>query len=721
MINGVYTSLLLILLLGISYSTFSQEIKISGTVIDKSTGEKLLGANAKLKSNSGIGASSDLEGNFSLTLKKLDKIDTLIISYVGYFDYLISISLNETIELKVKLIPTFLSLQNIEVTAKRPIAEDFVIQELNYLKIVSNPSSSADPLLAVRTMVSSSNTDESASISFRGANIDQTRIFLNEVPIYDPVKLQLLNGLGTFGIFNAKLIKSQLIFPGNPPLEFGNVGSGLVHITTEEKIKKKNLEVSLGLANSGFIAVLPVGKKNGLNLFGNFQSLDVIKSVNQKSFEKINSSKFKDFGLNFFRSFGSQSFLKIYGYGINESYDVVYQSPSINNNFIYSKKRVFYIGNFQKTLTKSTLSINNGLSSSESNSQIGNYNIKQLSKDIYGSLNYHYFFSDFISTKVGSTYDYRSIETTGQFPIKTYALSDTSRSYQASIPIHRHILELYQYSKYSKYPFTVGIGLRKNLPIEGQINYLSFQANFRCDLSKVQFINLAAGRYNNYSAPSAAYYPFLLYQTDQIILDYSWSKRRSVVSSAIYAKNEIGLYDVKTVGFEIFISRSFGKSLTADFAFSTISSKSNITDTNLVSPLTFNPTVYSLKYNIKSNVSWNSKWFGISALVQARPGVPYTPVVGASFDSFAGFYKPSYPSELYKSNLPDYLRTDISLNRIFFSKKGNGSLIIYLTISNAFDVRNVSGYYYNIDYSQASELFFQKRFIYFGFTKTFSK
>lgn len=712
------TSLLLLTLSVVAL--FGQMVTIDGIVADKASGEKLLGANIKLKSNSLVGGITDLEGHFSIQIEKSLSGDSLVVSYVGYRKQSIWFVPDQNKSFKINLLGDYSILEDVVITAKQPIAEDFVLQKLDYLKIVSNPSSYADPLLAVRTSVSSTNTDESASPSLRGSAPDQTRLFLNEVPIYDYVRSPLLSGIGVFSVFTAKLIKSQLVFPGNPPVEYGNAGAGLIHITTPEKFKNKFIDATVGLANVGVITGLPL-KKGVFNLWSNYQSIDLFKRVNPNAFNNLNYSEYKDAGINLFHQINGNSILKFYGYGIDEKYSYTYQSPSFNGNYTYSRKMTFYVLNFQKNYAKSTLSINNGTSYSVANSHVGNYIPEQTNQSIYGSINYQYFFSDFVSSKAGATYDYRSIETNGQFPIKSFALSDTSRSYNASIPIHRDINEIYLYTKYSKYPFTMGAGVRKNIPVQNQSNYWTYQVSLRYEIGKSEFINLAVGRYHNYSSPSPAYYPFLLYQTDQVVLDYSLSKKKYMITSAIYLKSEKGLYDVKTTGFELYVSRQLTKKITADIAFSTISASSSITDTNLVSSFTYNPSLYNMRYNIKSNVSWNLKWLFVNFLIQARPGSPYTPVIGSDYDSYAGFYEPIYPTELYKSNLPDYFRADISFTKIVSSKRNTGNLIIFLTLSNMLSNSNVRSYYYNFDYSQANEQYFQKRFIYFGLTKTFTK
>ena len=62
---------------------WAQNKTITGTVTDATTGEALIGVNIVVK-HTVQGVSSDLDGNFTLSLKKTSKKDTLEISYIGY-------------------------------------------------------------------------------------------------------------------------------------------------------------------------------------------------------------------------------------------------------------------------------------------------------------------------------------------------------------------------------------------------------------------------------------------------------------------------------------------------------------------------------------------------------------------------------------------------------------------------------------------------------------
>ncbi|MEQ9413068.1 MAG: carboxypeptidase-like regulatory domain-containing protein, partial [Cyclobacteriaceae bacterium] len=195
---------------------------ITGLVIDGS-GEALPGANVFHKHNPSIGTTTDPDGKFTLLA---NKGDTLLVRFIGFKESQLVIS--TPINYSIRLEADKKQMEEVVVKAERLIAEEFTQKKIKKLEIYTNPSAKADPILAVSSSPSATTTDESANISLRGSSPAETGIFLNSVPINDAVRYSQLNGIGTFSIFNTALIKEVLVFPGNPPLEFGNTTSGLI-------------------------------------------------------------------------------------------------------------------------------------------------------------------------------------------------------------------------------------------------------------------------------------------------------------------------------------------------------------------------------------------------------------------------------------------------------------------------------------------------------------
>lgn len=94
----LFTSLLLWALVAVSSTLYSQDIKITGTVTDAQYGDPLIGVSV-LVPGSSIGAVTDLEGRYSLTVRPTDK--QLSFSYTGYTPLLVDI--NGRTEINIRL------------------------------------------------------------------------------------------------------------------------------------------------------------------------------------------------------------------------------------------------------------------------------------------------------------------------------------------------------------------------------------------------------------------------------------------------------------------------------------------------------------------------------------------------------------------------------------------------------------------------------------------
>ena len=176
---------------------------IRAKVLDRETREVLIGVNIFFIKDYSQGTTTDFNGEFEVSVTKEQMTDTLLFSYMGYKEQMISVGeLDETVYLEAK----DLEMDAIEVVAEPLIAEEFKFEKVNKLEIYTNPASKADPLLAVNSMPASTTTDESASISLRGSSSIETGIFLNNVPVYDVIRYSQLNGVGAFSLFNTALI-----------------------------------------------------------------------------------------------------------------------------------------------------------------------------------------------------------------------------------------------------------------------------------------------------------------------------------------------------------------------------------------------------------------------------------------------------------------------------------------------------------------------------------
>ena len=140
------------------------------------------------------------------------------------------------------------------------------------MDIYANPHSKADALVAINTQISSTTKDENAAVAFRGASPQQTGYFLSGVPVKNPVKYAQLTNTGTLSIFNTDLLKSTTVFPGNPPVEYGQSTSGTVVLELADRFPEYwQQTVSICMANVGYSTRGQVDEKSYLRVFANYQ------------------------------------------------------------------------------------------------------------------------------------------------------------------------------------------------------------------------------------------------------------------------------------------------------------------------------------------------------------------------------------------------------------------------------------------------------------------
>src|SRR5512133_3969121 len=230
----------------------SQPLVIRGHVSDKQ-GNNLFAVNVFLLRQNTIGSVSDLDGNFALKIadSKTIKGEQLVFSFIGYEPLKIAFdSIDYTVPLNVVMTENMQALRGVVVEGRKSISREFSIKEMDKLKIYFSPLASADPLKAVAMLPSSTNMSETANPELRGSSANRTKVFLNGVPVSNPVRNSQINGIGFFSLFNPELIKNMLIYPSNPPLIYGNTSAGMIDIETEDKLENNNYQISASLATA---------------------------------------------------------------------------------------------------------------------------------------------------------------------------------------------------------------------------------------------------------------------------------------------------------------------------------------------------------------------------------------------------------------------------------------------------------------------------------------
>ncbi|MEP2667399.1 MAG: carboxypeptidase-like regulatory domain-containing protein [Cyclobacteriaceae bacterium] len=678
---------------------------ITGLVSD-SSGENLPGANVFHKNNPTLGTTTDPEGKFTLPS---NMGDTLLIRFIGFKEAQLVISTpthyTVTLEADQK------EMEEVVVKAERLIAEEFTQKKIRKLEIYTNPSAKADPILAVSSSPSATTTDESANISLRGSSPAETGIFLNNVPINDAVRYSQLNGIGTFSIFNTALIKELLVFPGNPPLEFGNTTSGLIALQTDEVIPKKPVNtLSLTLASIGLYTLRPLNKKSSLTAFSNYQPSAFIKAINKSALDQLKKFNSIDLGIHYYLKPNEHSIIKVFNYTLRESYQFHYQQPTASGLFSQKKVRNFTVANYRYRMKKGEFSFNNGLSFSNSHYNFSTIDLKLKMKDFFTSVNYQHFITN-AEIKGGISYDYKNSDFNGTFPQYDYAVGEAYPTLLTTGKQHVALPETYIYGKYFLTPqIIVGGGLRQSIPIENQSGFLSKQFNIKYQPVHELSVILATGTYNKYQLPQGTETDSFIISSLQHSFDLAYNTKKAEVSFSLFHKEakQTGA-STRINGLEVFGRYTAHRNLKAQLSLTSLDANLKENDAPSFSP-------YDIGYFIRGNVEY--KFMGtwtITSVFLFREGSYYTPVISALVDESLNVYKPTFGTP---ARLPNYNSIDLSISKLLLIQKKYSS-VAFVGLGNLFDFKNVRDYNYNSDYSNQTLDLFSRRTIYFGLVLNF--
>jgi hypothetical protein len=241
--------LLILLFLGFVFSVIAQDkITVKGVITDAGTGEPVLYANIVLTELT-TGTTSNEKGEFLLRAIPTGTY-TLLITYIGYIEYSVPITLTKDVELKIKLQQQSLGLKEVLVIAENSKSGTTSSKIKSDAISHVQASSLKDVMQLVPGNISENpNLKNPTKISIReiGTDVNSalgTAIIVDGIPLSNDGNMQ--NSIGNTVAMSSNAgtgvdlrsiavenIESVTVDVGIPSAEHGNLTSGAVHIKTK--------------------------------------------------------------------------------------------------------------------------------------------------------------------------------------------------------------------------------------------------------------------------------------------------------------------------------------------------------------------------------------------------------------------------------------------------------------------------------------------------------
>ncbi len=277
-----YTTFLFFFLLLTKNTAFCQKKAVAyGTITDKETGERLIGANVISRATK-QGTFSSALGTYNLSIKA--EGDTLEVSYIGFKPLKIYVNAQKEVQLTLQLIPS-VELGAVTIESQRFNNDRVGVVQLSMKTLKSLPSlgGEADPMKGLQYLPGvKAGSEGSAGIYVRGGTPDQNLILLDGVPVYNSAHL-----FGFVSTFNPSVIQSLELTKGGFPARYGGRLASVIDVRTRNGNSNKNKnEVKIGLISSHIQSEGPLKKEKASYLISLRRSLYEAYFLPQRLFKE---------------------------------------------------------------------------------------------------------------------------------------------------------------------------------------------------------------------------------------------------------------------------------------------------------------------------------------------------------------------------------------------------------------------------------------------------
>ncbi|SHH19508.1 Outer membrane receptor proteins, mostly Fe transport [Flavobacterium micromati] len=336
------------LLLFIIYSTtsFSQDkFTLSGTLMDASTNETLIGVNIMIPALK-IGVTTNEYGFYSIKLP--EGTHTLEISSIGFQTVEETITVSQNSKRNFNLYSNETVLKEVVISnnstksdIKRP---EMSVNKLSISAIKKMPVvlGEVDIIKSLLLLPGVTNAGEGASgFNVRGGGADQNLILLDEAVIFNSSHV-----FGFFSVFNPDAIKDLKLYKGGIPARYGGRAASVLDIYQKDG-SSKGFQVNggIGLISSRVLIEGPIVKDKGSFLIGGRSSYaHLFLKLSEK--QKNNAAYFYDLNTKLSYKLTANNSLYLSGYfgrdvfSLNESFTNIYGNSTLNLrwNHLFSDK-----------------------------------------------------------------------------------------------------------------------------------------------------------------------------------------------------------------------------------------------------------------------------------------------------------------------------------------------------------------------------------------------
>ncbi len=244
----------------ILFRKLQEKYSLCGAVSDWQTGRGLPYVNVVMR---GLlkGAATDSSGFYKIEHLESGLYD-IDFEMLGYKKSSQRVGLVKDTELNVALTQQPVELEAIEITPAviEISAEEPSMHVLNSEEILSSANFLKDVYRSVQVLPGIANTDFSSKPHIKGGNPDETAVFLDNMPIFEPFHLEELFD-GAYSIINTEQVQRLKLFTGGFSAKYPEKMSGVIEVNTIDSAAERALQFTFDYFRTGLFFSKGFGDK----------------------------------------------------------------------------------------------------------------------------------------------------------------------------------------------------------------------------------------------------------------------------------------------------------------------------------------------------------------------------------------------------------------------------------------------------------------------------
>jgi vitamin B12 transporter len=654
------------------------------------------------------GALSDSAGRWSFTTTHTGPA-MLVVEATGFAEVrrTIEMPMGEPITVVVKkgahaLAPT-------TVVASRYAASDERGATLTTLDVVATPGTNADVMRAIQTLPGVQAVDEGTGLYVRGGDYTETHVLVNDAVLHTAFTYESPNGtfIGTVDPF---LLDGIYFSSGGFGARYGNVLSGLVALNTLGKPKRTSFTGTAGLAAVSASGAAPINKHLGLRLATNQFDTDLLFRVNGTTVKYDTPPRGYDRTGSVIWNYRPTGELKVFGIGQTTNLRSVLEDPSYVGAYAFDVKSQLGVLNWHDVFGVWSPTIRVSDTRSRRAQDYGAFRMTTGQRYSGASGQLDWSPSGGITLRTGAEVERNWSELNGSVPDNSFDKKPGARvTVVDSRPFGDRVAGFAEADMLVGARTRLITGLRQDHSSQTHASTRDPRVSAAMTLVPGLVLTTAWGVYHQVPDPlfsdstlgdpavasmraSHTIVGIQAGSSGQMIRLELFDKRYDDLAQMTrdfdVAKNGTG----SARGADLFMAGSGFPGMRWRVSLSVVSSKRTDPNTGMIARAPFDVTK---SVTTVINQSIGSGWhLGLSQ--HYATGRPFTPVVGAAFDSVLSVWIPRYGAAM-SERLPAFRRVDLGLTHL--RRIGAVNAVFFAGASNLFDRDNVFMYRYSADYS----------------------